>query len=510
MRFRTFLEAASVFGACAFAAPLAGQTPAPAVPGPVAANHPAGADSAGPILTLAEAQSLAQRNNPSFLQTIAARRSAGAATRAAWGQLLPQATAQLNGGYQQAGQQFFSGSALGSASDAIQSQWSLGLTYQVSAATLLTPSVARATQRAADADVTGASATLTGNVAMQYVQVLEDQARATLQDTLVVDATAQANLARARVAVGSATPLDQRRADVALGQQQVQALQAHNQVDIDKLRLFQQLGVPQPPGVRFIDAYVVAAPGFTVDSVMSIARRDNPQVNALRAREHAASVSVHRAAGLYTPTFQLSTGIGGYTYQYTDQNFLVNQAQLELQAENGGCLSLDSLAQAEHLPPRTCGPTTLTPAQAAQLRSGNRAFPFNFTNTPRQITATFSLPIFDGFQRERTVEQAEVDHDNARYIQRAGELQLTADVTSAYFTLTTSVRTVQIQEQNSAAARDALFLAEERYKVGAATFVNVTDARAAYERAENDRIGAVYDYHKAFAALENAVGRPLR
>jgi len=25
-----------------------------------------------------------------------------------------------------------------------------------------------------------------------------------------------------------------------------------------------------------------------------------------------------------------------------------------------------------------------------------------------------------------------------------------------------------------------------------------------------DRVNAIYDYHKAFAALENAVGRPLR
>src|SRR5579862_1911715 len=212
MRFRILLSAVSVVAGCAFSAPLVGQSPAPAVAGSgadsVASNHPVGADSAGPILTLQQAQSLAQRNNPSFLQTIAARRSAGANTRAAWGQLLPQATAQLLGGYQQAGQTFFSGSALGSSSDAIESQWSLGLTYQLSAATLLTPSVARASQRAADADVRGASSTLTGNVAMQYVTVLEDQARAALQDTLVVDALAQANLARARVAVGSATPLD--------------------------------------------------------------------------------------------------------------------------------------------------------------------------------------------------------------------------------------------------------------------------------------------------------------
>ena len=29
------------------------------------------------------------------------------------------------------------------------------------------------------------------------------------------------------------------------------------------------------------------------------------------------------------------------------------------------------------------------------------------------------------------------------------------------------------------------------------------------EQAQIDRINSVYDYHKAFAALENAVGRPL-
>lgn len=469
-----------------------------------------GVDSAGPLLTLAQAQLLAQQNNPTFLQSVAARRGAGAAVRAAYGGLLPQATASFATGYQQAGQVFFSGSALGSGSNALQSQWQLGFTYQLSAATLLTPSVERANRSAAEADVTGASATLVGQVAMQYVTVVEDQARAALQDTLVIDVRAQADLARARVAVGSATPLDARRAEVALGQQQVQALQAHNLVDIDKLRLFQQLGVPQPPGVQFRDEFAVTPPPFTLDSVLAVARRENPQVGALRAREHASAVSVRRAHGLYTPTLSVSTGIGGYTFQYTDNNFLLNQAQLTFAQEFGTCLTIDTLARAAGLPPRNCGPSSIPPAEIAALRASNRQFPFSFVNTPRQITATLSLPVFDGFQRERTVEQAEVDRDNARYNERARELQLTGDVTAAYLTLTTSVGTVRIQEQNTAAAREALALAEERYRVGAATFVDVTDARAAYERAENDRIGAVYDYHKAFAALESAVGRPLR
>jgi outer membrane protein len=495
MRLLLFVAVAGVA-----AGPLGGQ----------AAPVPVGPDSAGPVMTLPQAQQLAQRNNPTYLQSIALRRSAGASVRAAYGGLLPQATASLSAGFQQAGQVFFSGSQLGSSSNAVQSKWQLGLTYQLSAATLLTPAVDRANRSAAEADLAGASASLVGQVATQFVTVLEDQARAALQDTLVLDARAQAQLAQARVAVGSATPLDQRRAEVALGQQQVQALQAHNLVDIDKMRLFQLLGVPRPPGVQLRDQFAVTPPAFTLDSVMAIARRENPQVGALRAREHASDVGVRRAQGLYVPTLSLSTGIGGYTYQYTDNNFLVNEAQAAIGAQYSSCLTIDTVGQAAGLPPRNCGPAGLTPAQMAAIRAGNRQFPFSFINTPRQFTATLSLPIFDGFSRERNVEQAEVDRDNARYNERARELQLTADVGSAYLTLTASVGTVALQEQNTAAAREALSLAEERYRVGAATFVDVTDARAAYERAENDRIGAVYDYHKAFAALESAVGRPLR
>jgi outer membrane protein len=469
-------------------------------------------DSTGPLLTLTDALRVAQHNNPTFLQSVAARQLAGANTRMAYGQLLPQASANLFGLYQQAGSSAasVSSSFLSANADYMYSQYGIGLNYTLSATTLLTPAYAKASQEAAEADVAGQAETLESGVAQQYVTVLEDQAKAALQDTLVADDQAQLDLSKAKVAVGSATLLDQERAAVTLGQQQVQALQAHNLVDIDKLRLFQQLGVNQPAGVRLEDAFVVAMPTFSLDSVMTLARRANPQMNALRARTHAADVGVHRANGLYTPQLQISTGVGGYTQQFTNDQFLVGSAQAAVAEQYGSCATLDTLRLASHLPATGCGPATLSPAAIASIKATNHAFPFGFQNIPRSLQASLSLPIFDGFQREQRVEQAEVDRENARYSERARDLQLTADVTSAYLTLTTSVRTVQIQEQNAGAARQALLLAEERYRVGAATFVDVTDARAAFERAENDRISAVYDYHKAFAALESAVGRPLQ
>ena len=53
-------------------------------------------------------------------------------------------------------------------------------------------------------------------------------------------------------------------------------------------------------------------------------------------------------------------------------------------------------------------------------------------------------------------------------------------------------------------------LNEASFRVGAKTFLDVTSARGTFEKAQIDRVNSIYEYHKAFAALENAVGRPLR
>jgi outer membrane protein len=103
-----------------------------------------------------------------------------------------------------------------------------------------------------------------------------------------------------------------------------------------------------------------------------------------------------------------------------------------------------------------------------------------------------------------------VDRDNARLNVRSRELQATADVTQGYLNLVTAARTVELQEVNAQKAREELTYAQERYRVGAATFLDVTTASGAFVQAQVDRINAIYNYHKSFAALEAAVGRPLR
>jgi outer membrane protein len=233
---------------------------------------------------------------------------------------------------------------------------------------------------------------------------------------------------------------------------------------------------------------------------------------ALRSREHVADLNVRREKGEYSPTLSLSTGIGGYTYGYTNSNFPVQQASAQLDASRASCIRTEEVRATLNLSNQLaeCNAMAFTEAQAQAIRSGNSRFPFNFTKSPRSFSATLSLPLFDGFAREQRLQEAMASRSDARYGVRARELALTADVTAAYLTVTTAEKTVVLQEQNAAKAKQELKLVQDRYKIGATTFVDLTQARATYERAESERINAVYDYHKSFAALESAVGHPLR
>jgi outer membrane protein len=204
----------------------------------------------------------------------------------------------------------------------------------------------------------------------------------------------------------------------------------------------------------------------------------------------------------------LNTGWGANAFGYTNSEILALRAAANAQSGMASCLQFDSLRAGAGLPRLTCGTGILTADQLAVERAKNQ--PFKFNKAPFSMTASLNLPIFNGFFREQNLEQARVNRDNAAYDLRARNLQLATDVTQAYLNLVTAAKTVELQTQIAAKAAEDVALNESSFRVGAKTFLDVSTARGIYEKAQIDRVNSVYDYHKAFAALENAVGRPLR
>src|SRR5438094_2306735 len=344
---------------------------------------------AATTLTLDEAISLARQNNPLYLQTANERKSADAQVKQAYSALLPSSNASFYSGYQQGGQIYVSGGSLAVGSDQLQSGYNLGLNYRINAGTLVQPRAAKANRVAADADITGASETLRSNVTQQYITALRADANGALQDTLVAVQQANLELAKARVAVGADNILAVRRAEVTLGQAQVAALTAHNSAAVEKVRLFQQIGIQPPNSVQLTTTFAVAKPAFSLDSVLDLARRVNPAVRALREREKAAGWNVRAAQSSYTPTLSLATGWSGNSFQYTNSDFLVQGRMRNLQAGLSNCLTQDSIRAAVNMSSLNCnnGQFTFTDAQASTIRQSNNQFPFKFQRAPLAFSA---------------------------------------------------------------------------------------------------------------------------
>jgi outer membrane protein len=476
----------------------------------------AGAQQSVPAaLSLADAIAIARDQNPAYRQALNNRGPAAWGVRGALSSLvIPNVTASGGMSYTGPGSQTFLSSSFSQSVSTVSSYYDLSLSWQLSGATLSQPWLAKAQQRAVDADIAGAANALATGITQQYLTVLQARDQAELARKTLARNDEFLKLAQARFNVGQATLIDVRQAQVARGQAEVAVLRAQTLVSVEKLRLFEQMGVTPPTDVQAVqltDTFAVQPPAWQLADLLTMAEDQNPALKALRAREGAAAWGVRAATSSYGPSLSLSAGWSGFTQQFTDVDPLIVSGQLAADAQYRQCRSEDSVRTGAGLAPRGCTGLLWDPVtDEGALRARNSVFPFDFTRQPFQARLSITLPLFTNFSRTLRVSQARADHGDLEEAVRARGLGVHTEVSQAYLTLQTAFRTIGLQDTNRSAAREQLQLATERYRVGSGTFFELLDAQVAALRAENDYVNAIYDYHKTLAALEAAVGRSLR
>jgi outer membrane protein len=474
-------------------------------------------------LSLTEALRQARANSPAYRQVLNDASPAKWGVRNAYASLLPSVVAATDFGYTGSGQSNFGGGFTRPTSAFLTSGYSLGLEWQLSGRSLQAPGQQRALQRATDEDIGAAGVGLTAEISTQYLTSLQARAQVAVAQQQVRRNEDFLALAKARHQVGQATLLDVRQAEVIRGTSEVtllRAVQAENEAKLDLLR---RMGVEPPLPVEQIvlsDSFPVTAPAFHLDSLLSLSDRQNPALRSLRAREDAASLDVRAAKTDFLPSLSVRAGWSGFTQQFTDQNLLLGETLAAAQDQAAECEYNNAVRTALSLAGQTAdcfvaaglapGGAALLDPVAQQIRSQNSVFPFSYTGQPFGANLTISLPIFTGFSRSLRLSQARAQEDDVEEEVRARRLQVRTDVHSRYLALQTSYRAISVQGTSREAARDQLRLAQDRYRLGAGTALEVSDAQNAVQRAEGEYVNAVYDYHKAIAALEAAVGRPLR
>jgi outer membrane protein len=481
---------------------------------PLGAQSPP-SQSALAEISLEEAIRLAHEYNPAYRIQEAQGEVAPWRSREAWGSMLPTLSTSSSFGYTASGERRFQSVQLGSQPGILSSSYNLSLSMSVSGQALLRPRAVEAQNRATEANIEGASAGLVSDVTQAYLAILQADEELRQAEAEVERTRTYVRQAEAQVEVGAGTPLDIRRAEGQLGQAEVRLLQAENQVATTRLTLGRIMGTPIPVDARMTSEFEVFDPDLDQVELVARALEHNPVLRASQSQATAAGTQVRMARTQYFPSLSLSAGWSGSVFEPTNINPLIQERLIQLENQYNSCQEDNRIRALLGDPPRDCSQfDPSVPAVEAtareQVRRQNEGFPFDYNRQPLSMSLSISIPVFTGFSRQLQVEEARVAETSARQQVRAEELRLGSEVEAAVRAVRTARRTVELQARNRDIAAEELRLAQERFRLGLVSSIEVVDAQANLSEAERAQISAVYDFHVSFAALEALVGEPLR
>ncbi len=122
-------------------------------------------------------------------------------------------------------------------------------------------------------------------------------------------------------------------------------------------------------------------------------------------------------------------------------------------------------------------------------------------NAAAQIGLTLAVPLFDRFVTRNNVAQAQLRQHDAELALTRLALQADAEYGQAVEDFLTAQKLIGVTAARLTAAREALAAMEERYRVGAATLVELTDARTQFTEAGYERVKARFGLLRQRVAL---------
>jgi outer membrane protein len=468
-------------------------------------------------LSLGEAIALAREHNPEYRVQLGMESGAEWGIRSAYASFLPTATVGGGLSYQRGGGQARLGHftaddiGLGEQPSYYFSNYSVGVQLGLDGSTFYRVGQEKANRDGVLAGIDAAEQALRANVTLQYLSALRSRDAVALAQSELSRAEANVALAEARHAVESVTILEVRQAEVERGRAEVELLRQEAAYANERLRLLEIIGLDLGGDFELTTSVEVFEPEWDADQLVRVAMASQPQLEVARATTRARRAELGMARSAFWPRLSLSTGLTGFTRRVGSDQYLLDRAESAMLDAADQCLAVNELMSRLNppLPPQDCTGYVLTPDMRSRILDGNRQFPLNFHTEPVAVSLGISVPVFQGLTRQRQLDAAHASDEASRLRLRGEELRVRADVLASLGSLRAAYRAVRLEERNRALAEDQVRLARERYRVGAASFVELLEAETMKARADRSHLLGVYAFQEALTALEAAVGQQL-
>ena len=400
-------------------------------------------------VTLSEAINRALDVLPSMVQARGAIENANATKLQTWGSWLPTVSSS-------AGSSVNSSTRFDDRTQTMISGSSSSYSAGISANMTLFDGFARlADHRIANAEIVGADASYVNTrfqtvlqVKQAYFNALAAEELVGISDTRIQRAVEQLNISIEKLNAGTATRSDTLRSHVEVANAQLQRLQAETQLASAEADLARLVGLDGAVSAESDDALLEIADVDTT-SLRAEVLGQSPQIQQTDAAELSAAAQYSATTAQYLPRASASASKSWSASDWLDLN----------------------------------------PSWSARL--------------------SFSWTLFNGFSRELTRTRSRMALESARAQAEDIRRQVNADLTVFLASLVSARTRLAIAEASRAASEEDLRVQRERYRLGAATIVDVLASQVNLDQAEVDIVQARFDYLVAKAQVEALVGREI-
>ena len=289
------------------------------------------------------------------------------------------------------------------------------------------------------------------SVKSQYFSLLQAQSILEIRQKALERSQELMKIAQTKYEVGSASLSDVLKAKVSLSQAQLDLLITENSVKTAQANLNYAIGerIDQEIAVKDVEMSVGE---YTLEQVNDYALDNNPDYLSAQSDCNSAKYSLKYAQSNYSPTLTVSGA-----KQWTDR----------------------------------------------KIENVDDWWSRNYN---AYVYASLNFNIFNRFQTRKQTETAKANLHTAEYQLNDAKRAIELEVREAYLNLQEKSKARELSEEKFASADEDYKLAHEKYKLGAATILDILDAELSLKTAESDQIESKYNYYLAIARLQKVMG----
>jgi len=291
------------------------------------------------------------------------------------------------------------------------------------------------------------------NIAAAYLQILFNQEMLETAESQKALTMLQVERTRQLVNAGSLPERNLLEIEAQLASDEMQIVNAQNQLDLSYLTLTQLLELKSPEGFSILkpdlSEFEEIIPADSPVNVFDQAQQVLPQIKGASLRVQSAQKGVEIAEGGQYPRLSLSTSYSSGARRYLKGN-----------------------------------PLTADDPFMEQIRD----------NTSATIGLSLSIPIFNGWQVKTSISNAKINLENAQLNLELEKNLLYKDIQQAYADAVAAQKKYGASEKNVDALQEAFRSAEQQFNLGLVNSVEYTTSKTRLNQAQADLISAKYEF----------------